>query len=224
LVLGERWLPTHLFFTNPDLMKNIYFWAGLFIATFWDEILIALYKSEKTKRQQQFLETGGTAQAFIGAVDDEVVALLKGLFSVKMIPKSNPLYKTDSFKKYGTLIYEIDGGVRNGRMTLLIDTKNIYNYDFYYTVYIANGYEQFYDDYEQEFLFGNNDADGFTSPLNKDEVLFYIWKYYIMEWRKTELYEQVENFDQIKQIADSGNYELAFILLSGVPNIKEILA
>lgn len=205
-------------------MKNIIFWAGLFVATFWDEILLASVKPEKTKRQQQFFETGETAQYFIGAVEDELVTLLKKLFSVKMIPKSNPLYKTDSFKKFGTLIYEIDGGVRNGRMTLFIDTKNIYNHDFYYTVYIANGYEQSYDDYEEEFLFGNNDADGFTSPLNKDEVLFYIWKHYIMEWSKTELYDKVENFEQIEQIANSGNYELALILLSGVPNIKKILA
>lgn len=203
-------------------MKNIIFWAGLFVATFWDEILLASVKPEKTKRQQQFFETGETAQYFIGAVEDEVVTLLKGLFSVKMIPKSNPLYKTNSYKKFGTFIYEIDGGVRNGRMTLLIDTKNRYNPDIYYSLFIANGYEKFYDDYEGQFLFENNDAEGYF--FTKDEVLFYIWNNYIMEWRKTELYDKVENFEQIEQIANSGNYELAFILLSGVPNIKKILA
>jgi hypothetical protein len=203
-------------------MKNIIFWAGLFIVTFWDEILLASVKPEKTKRQQQFFETGETAQYFIGAVEDELVTLLKKLFSVKMIPKNNPVYKLDSYKKNGTLVYEIDGGVKNGRMTLMFDTKNNYNSDTYYYLYIANGYEDSYEDYEGKLFFVNNAADGYI--VQKEEALFQIWELYLMQWRKTELYDKVENFEQIEQIANSGNYELALILLSGVPNIKKILA
>ena len=119
-------------------MKNIVFWAGLFIATFWDEILLASYKSEKTKRQQQFLQTGETAQAFIGVVEDELVALMKSLFSVKVVPKSNKIYLSESYRSYGTLIYEIDGGVRNGGMTMMVDTKEIDELRFYYNLFIMN--------------------------------------------------------------------------------------
>ena len=203
-------------------MKNIVFWAGLFIATFWDEILLASYKSEKTKRQQQFLQTGETAQAFIGVVEDELVALMKSLFSVKVVPKSNKIYLSESYRSYGTLIYEIDGGVRNGGMTMMVDTKEIDELRFYYNLFIVNGYTGYYEDYEGKRLFGNNGAKGYL--VEKEESLYLIWKDYIMEWKKYSLIEHVENFEQIIQIADSGNYELAFILLSGVPNIKEILA
>lgn len=49
-------------------MKNLLFWGGLFLATFWDEMLLAATQPKKTKRQQQFIQTGETSQAFIEGI------------------------------------------------------------------------------------------------------------------------------------------------------------
>jgi hypothetical protein len=201
-------------------MKNLLFWGGLFLATFWDEMLLMATEPKKTKRQQQFLQTGETSQYFIGAVEDELVVLLKSIFKVKVVPKSNKIYLSESYKSYGTTIYEINGGIRNGGMTMMVDSIEI-DGPRYYNLFILNGYKGYYDDYEGIRLFGNNGAKGYL--VQKEEALYHIWEDYIMEWKKYILIDEVENFEQIIKIADSGDYELAFILLSGVPNIKEIL-
>ena len=202
-------------------MKNFAFWASLFFLTFWDEMIVI---ATSDKKKKSFLETGETPQNFIGAVDDEIVALLKGLFSVKRIPKQDKIYQMREYKELDTVIYEIDGGARNGRMTLQYDTtKGFYTSsgNRIYYLFIANGYEEEYEEFESKRLFGNNKVSTFVET--KEDILFVIWVYYLMEWNRWKLREKVENFNQIQQIADSGNYELALILLSGVEGIKEIL-
>lgn len=206
-------------------MKNILFWAGLLVATFWDEVLLASIKPEKTKRQQKFLQTGETAQYFIGEIEDEVITLLKKLFAVKKIVKSKKLFKSPEWD--GTDIYEINGGVKQGHMTLILvhqllpTVKNYSLQKTYYEAFISNGYiAYYYDDVISHKLFGENDKDVYDGY--KNDVLYSIWNNYILEWNKYELDEKVENFEQIEQIANT-DIELAFILLSGVPNIKKIL-
>lgn len=201
-------------------MKNILFWAGLLVATFWDEVLLASIKPEKTKKQQQFLETGETAQYFIGAVEDELVTLLKGIFTVKKVVKSKSIFpKTDEWNNVS--IYEINGGVKEGRMTLFIEQKGYYYKEIFYTVYIANGYYNDWYDKISYKLFKENDVYQYNG--DKIEILFGIWRKEILNWHRDELYDKVENFEQIVQIAET-DIELAFLLLSGVPNIKEILS
>ena len=208
-------------------MKNILFWAGLFVATFWDEVLLASVKPKKTKRQQQFFETGETAQYFIGAVEDELVTLLKRLFTVKKIVKSKNIFFSPEWDDID--IYEIKGGVKVGHMTLFtipqgsraLNSRNDTSKGNYYEAYIANGYSADYDDNISYKLFGENDIYAFDGY--KNDILYPIWKKYILEWETDILYDKVENFEQIKQLAET-NIELAFILLSGVPNIKKILS
>ena len=199
-------------------MKNIIFWAGLFVATFWDEILLASIKPEKTKRQQQFFETGETAQYFIGEVEDEVITLLRSLFSVSLIKKNSFIYKKFEYKN--DTIYEVNGGVKNGRFTISLFNRNTDPTEYW--LYVPSGYEDYYVTKEEKFLFGDNGIVLFPNS-GKELVLYDLWNEYIMEWYKFELYDKVENFEQIERLAET-DIELAFILLSGVPNIKKILS
>jgi len=208
-------------------MKNIIFWAGLFVATFWDEILLASVKPEKTKRQQQFFETGETAQAFIGAVDNEFMTGLKKLFTVKKIPKKSIVYdlvdKTDYFD---TVIYIINKGIQNGFVLFV---------DYYkdgravYQIFYGIGEEYFYDDdtyfprtESEKILFGNSVVR--SEVGNELDMIYAIWNNYIRFYKK-EIGSTIEGKNVIQFFErTSGDAELGFYLLQSVPNIKKILS
>ncbi|NDD83703.1 hypothetical protein EBZ38_05385 [bacterium] len=212
-VRGE--FPTHLFF-KYDIMKNIVFWAGLFIVTFWDEILLASYKPEKTKRQQQFLETGETAQAFIGAVNDPfVVTIFRKIFKTKAF-KGN----SKTVHKYSNLLYptetlfEFRGGPENKGFNMILGNGNIKPEIHYPSKYGTYSYRNFY---------GKNKVE-IERMFDDSGVFDIIWFEFLNGGNySNEKLAEIPNYDNMMEIANSGNAELAFVLLSGVPNIKKIL-
>ena len=92
-------------------MKNILLWAGIGFLVFKDQLF-----PKKTTRQQQFLQTGGTTQAFIGEVNDEFILLLKKLFKVKLLPKSSPAYNlVNDCYYFETKIYIVNKGIKDNK-------------------------------------------------------------------------------------------------------------
>lgn len=200
---------------NTKTMKNIIFWTALTIASFWDKISI---KPEKTKRQQQFFETGETAQYFIGAVEDEVITFFKKFFVVKKISKNSPIYKLKEFKN--SIIYEINGGVKNNNATIIIDYDS-YGNKIAYELCIAtllSGVMR----YPYNTIFENIESNCWYEN-DKDMILYHFWKRFLLKKYQFDLYQYVSDFSNVVELAETDT-ELALILLSGVPNIKKILS
>lgn len=194
-------------------MKNILFWAGLIVATFWDEVLLASIKTEKTKRQQQFLQSGETAQYFIGAVPN-TISVLKKIFSLKV-------YKPDTGSKYDDLIYpsetlyQFNGGPAKNGFNVIMNNRYTQFEIHFPSEYGADSYSKYY---------GANVEVDIDTAYDDEQLYMIIWFAYIEKLSKSKL-EKIPNFESIRQLVDNyENLELAFILLSGVPNIKKILA
>lgn len=210
-------------------MKNIIFWAGLFVATFWDEILLASVKPEKTKRQQQFFETGETAQYFIGAIEPEFITLLRKLFIVKKLPKNSPAYKlVNNSANLETVIYIFNKGVKDG-FVLFVDyhKKNSYYPEgqVYYQIFFSTGYNYDGGGYfdrtsEERLLFGNSDVTGKIG--DEQEMMYTIWNGFI-RYKKEFIKQSIEGKNALQFFESEDNIELGYYLLSGVPNIKKIL-
>lgn len=187
-------------------MKNLLFWGGLFLATFWDEMLLMATDSKKTKRQQQFLKTGETSQYFIGAVEEpEEIKFLGTLFKKKKVKYSYFNATTD--------VWSFNGGVKNGGFYL----EKLYDGNLY--LFIATTKYSSYDMRDNP----TNNAMGFYKFYTVFFDYIFIWNYVSAIIEKTSFYD-TEEWQSISAIAYSEDYELALVLLSGIPNIKEILS
>jgi hypothetical protein len=193
-------------------MKNMLFWGGLFLATFWDEMLLMATEPKKTKRQQQFLETGETAQYFIGALDEPYIIIVLG----KIFTKKK--YTGRSISKYSDMLYpsevlfEFNGGPNNNGFNLIINKKNDGAEIHYPSPYGTYSYSKYY---------GNNKVE-IEVAYNSGIANVIFWEF-INGTYTVEYLSQIPNYEKIIEIADSGDSELALTILSGIKGIKNLL-
>ena len=193
-------------------MKNLLFWGGLFLATFWDEMLLAATQPKKTKRQQQFLQAGETAQYFIGEIEPNIISVLKKIFPLKV-------YEPDTGSKYDNLIYpsetlyQFKGGPEKKGFNIIMNKRFNDNEIHFPSIYGADSYKNYYGNIKVEV----------ERSFDDEQTYMILWFYYIKKFSKTKL-DKIPNFKSLEELVKNyENLELAFLILSGVPNIKNIL-
>jgi len=175
-------------------MRNTLFWIGLAILSLQD-----LFKKQpdQTKRQQQFLQTGETAQAFIEGTGYTYSSVKKKL--IKIFGKPNIVFKRSDSVWYIEL--------PKGKVSILLTNQKKFIVQLFYSPYDV---EEFLAKYEREIPYWKRTIDVFR--LNNFDIYRYIFisvLYYCVEGSDNEDYQKIYD------IANSGDWELALEIAKG---------